>query len=213
MNAHYRIEEWFNSLAQRGGSMNREDICFLMVQARHLIEIADTPEQYRVVAFYADWIVHSALDRSIICFEMLRDITRLLAENTNPTRPDITREISRIIGFPQLRSELISLFRKNGLSIILFDYRKNWRSFVEFLLWFLNGQPIGFPEKLNSQTKKIRDEMLTLKMPYNLSVEALAVVNYNGVYHWALYVSGDKEITMMGQVEIAEAEDAFTAPP
>jgi hypothetical protein len=42
---------------------------------------------------------------------------------------------------------------------------------------------------------------------------ALAVVNHNGVYHWTLYVSGDKKITMMGQVEIAEAENAFSAPP
>ena len=144
---------------------------------------------------------------------MLRDIARVLAENANQTMFDITREISRVIGFPQLRLELINLFRKNGLPIILFDYRENWRNFVEFLLWFLNGQRIGFPEKLNHPTKKIHDEMLALKMPYNLAVEALAVVNHNGVYHWALFVAGDKEITMMGQVEIAEAEDSFSVPP
>lgn len=213
MNARYRIEEWFHRLEQPGERMNREDVCFLMVQARHLIEAAGTPERYRVAAFYADWTVHSALDRSHVCFEVLRDITRVLAENFTPTRPDITREVSRIIGFPQLRSELMNLFRDNRLPIILFDYRENWSSFVMFLLWFLAGQPIGFPENPTGRAKKIRDEILALQRPHNISVEALAVVNHEGIYHWLLAVSGDKEIRMMGPVEIAETADAFTTPP
>ncbi len=213
MNARYRIEEWFHRLEQSDARMNREDVCFLMVQARHLIETADAPERYYVAAFYADWIVHSTLDRSIVCFEVLRDITRVLAENFNPTRTDITREISRIIGFPRLRSELMNLFHDNGLPIILFDYRENWRDFVMFLLWFLNGQQIGFPKNPKGPAKKIRDEMLALQRPHNISVEALAVVNHEDVYYWQLRVSGNKKFTMMGQVEIAEAADAFSTPP
>lgn len=55
--------------------------------------------------------------------------------------------------------------------------------------------------------------MLALQRPHNISVEALAVVNREDVYHWLLRVSGDKEITMMGQVEIAEAADAFSTLP
>ncbi|HSA98452.1 MAG TPA: hypothetical protein VLF17_05180 [Candidatus Nitrosotenuis sp.] len=193
--------------------MNREDVCFLMVQVRHLIEVADRPERYRVASFYADWTVHSVLDRSPVCFEVLRDITRVLAENFNPTKPDITREVSRIIGFPQLRSELLVLFRDNDLPTILFDYRENWRSFVTFLLWFLVGQPIGFPERPTDRSKKIRDEMLSLQRPYNISVEALAIVNHEGVYHWILAVSGEKDVKMVGQIEIAETDDAFLTPP
>jgi hypothetical protein len=213
MNARYRIKEWFHRLEQSNGRMNREDICFLMVQTRHLIETTDAPERYYVASFYADWIVHSTLDRSIVCFEVLRDITRVLAENFNPTRTDITREISRIIGFPRLRSELIDLFRDNGLSIIVFDYYENWRDFVAFLLWFLNGQLIGFPKNPKGQAKKIRDEMLTFQRPHNISVEALSIVNHEGIYYWQLRVSGNKEFTMLGQVEIAEDSDAFSTPP
>jgi hypothetical protein len=213
MNAQYRIEEWFHSTEEANGRMEREDICFLMVQIRHLIEAASTPEDYRVAAFYADWTVHSALDRSPVCFDVLRDITRTLAENFNPTRTDITREISRIIGFPQLRSELMKLFRDNGLPTILFDYRENWNSFVTFLLWFLAGQRIRFPQNPTGKAKKIRDETLALRRPNNILVEELVIVHGEGVYRWLLEVSGDKKIRMMGQVEIAEAEDAFSAPP
>lgn len=214
MNARYRIEEWFHRVEQSGERMNREDVCFLMVQARHLIEGASTPEKYRVAAFYADWIVHSALDRSPVCFEVLRDITRVLAENFKPTRPDITREISRIIGFPLLRSELTNLFRDNELPIIIFDYRENWSSFVMFLLWFLADQTISFPENPTGRAKKIRDEIQMLQKPHNISAEALTVVvNHEGVYHWLLAVSGDKKFSIIGQVEIAETADAFTTPP
>ena len=213
MNAHYRVEEWFHRLEQTRGRMTREDVCFLMVQVRHLIEAASTPERYRLAAFYADWTVHSALDRSPVCFDILRDITIVLAENFSPTRPDITREISRIIGFPQLRSELMNIFRDNELPIMLFDYRENWNSFVMFLLWFLAGQPISFPENPTGRAKKIRDEILALQRPNNILVKALAVVNHEGSYHWILAVSGDKKIRMMGPVEIAEAEDAFSTPP
>jgi hypothetical protein len=55
--------------------------------------------------------------------------------------------------------------------------------------------------------------MLAFQAPYNLSVEALAVINDKGVYRWTLHVSGEKEITLIGQVEIAEDENAFLVPP
>jgi hypothetical protein len=213
MNAAYRIEEWFHRIEKSSAQMNREDVCFLMVQIRHLIEAAGKPERYRVASLYADWTVHSALDRSSVCFEVLRDITRLLAENFNQTRPDVTREISRIIGFPQLRSELLALFKNSGLPTILFDYRENWENFVIFLLWFLADQPISFPSKPTGRSKKIRSEIFALRRPHRISVEALAIVNHGGVYHWLLEVSGDKNVKMMGQIEIAEAKEAFSPPP
>ena len=210
MNARYRIEEWFHSLEQSGERMKREDVCFIMVQARHLIERAHAQEKYRLATFYADWTVHSAIDRSPVCFEILTDITRVLSVSFNETKLDITSEISRVIGFPRLRSELMNLFLDNGLPTILFEYIENWRSFVMFLLWFLAGQPIRFPDSPSGRVNKIREEMLALQRPHNIAVESLAVAIHQDVFHWVLEVSGDKEITMMGQVEIAEAADAFS---
>ncbi|MBN1152967.1 MAG: hypothetical protein JXA58_07140 [Dehalococcoidia bacterium] len=196
-----------------GEKANREDACFLMVQVRHLIETADHPENFRVAAFYADWTVHSMLDSSPVCFEVLRDITRVLAENFNPTRRDFTTEVSRIIGFPKLRSELTELFRISGLPTVLFDYQENWRSFLGFLTWFLAGQPIRFPARPKGRAKQIRDEMLALKRPNNIIVEALAVVSLEGVPHWQLQVHGDKQFNVMGLIEMAEPVDAFVPPP
>jgi hypothetical protein len=107
----------------------------------------------------------------------------------------------------------MTLFRENELPTIIFDYYENWRNFVTFLLWFLAGQPIGFPDNPKGSAKKIQDEMLALPRPNNISVEALAVVNHESVYHWLLVISGDKKVRFVGQVEIAETEDAFFSPP
>jgi len=193
--------------------MNREDVSSIMVHSRLLIESADNPDDYRVARFYVDWTVHTALHRSIAGCEVLRDITRALAENVNPTRPDITREVSRIIGLPRLRSELMELFRNNGLPQALFAYQQNWADFVAFLTWFLAEQPIKWPDKPRGRASEIQAEMLALDRPHNLSVEALALVDWGGVCHWQLQVAGDKEYTMMGPLEIAEDADRFLPPP
>jgi hypothetical protein len=98
MNARHRLEEWFDRLGAAGETMKREDACFVMVQARHLIEAAEARERFRVVSFYADWTVHAALDRSLVCFEVLRDIARVIAENMTPTSPDTSSLIPTSLG-------------------------------------------------------------------------------------------------------------------
>jgi hypothetical protein len=213
MNARHRIQEWFHRLEQPGEQMKREDVCFLMAQARHLVERDSAPERYRLISFYADWTVHSALDRSIVCCEVLRDITRVLAENFEKTRPDISKCISQVIGFPRLRSELLNLFRANGLPIVLFEYLENWNGFVAFLLWHLAGTPISFPGDPQGRAKEIREEMLGLQRPHSIVVEALAVVNHHGVPSWLLEVSGEKQIKMVFRVDLAEPPTAFSPPP
>ena len=38
MTTQDRIKNWVERVSQQGSYMEREDICFLMVQARHLLE-------------------------------------------------------------------------------------------------------------------------------------------------------------------------------
>ncbi len=213
MNARYRIEHWFERLRQPGEKMKREDVCFLMVQTRHLIEASGTPDRYRLAAFYADWTVHTALDRSPVCFEILRDITRVIAQNWGPTSPDLTSQVSGVIGLPRLRAELMTLFRENDLPVTVFEYYENWKGFGMFLLWHLAGQPIGWPADPKGRVKAIREEMLALPRPHNISAETLAIVDHEGKYHWMLQVCGDKTFTIVGGLDAIEGPEAFATPP
>ena len=211
MRARDRIDSWFQRL-NATASMAREDVCFLMVQSRHLIEVSGDAAAYRTVSFYADWVVHSALDRSPVCLEVLRDITAVIAANFNPTG-NVTAEVSSVIGLPRLRAELTRLFQGNDLPIVIFRFRENWKGFVAALLWFIEGQPIGFPEPLRGKAKEIHAEMLALPRPRDFYVETLAVVTHNNAYHWLLQLGGEKAFSMMGQMELAEPEERFDPPP
>ena len=186
--------------------MAREDACFLMVQVRHLIEGSETPDNYRVAEFYATWTVHTELDRSIVCLEILRDITCVLAANFNPTSPDLTSQISQVIGFPRLRSELVKLFIENKLPLVIFEHWENWKNFVGFLIWHVIGQPIGFPERLTGRAKTIHAEMMALPRPSNIAVDKLMIIAHADTPHWFLQLSGDKTVNMMGLLDIGSAD-------
>lgn len=207
-----RIQEYFHKLSERRAVMEREDACFLMVQARHLVEESDNPEEYRSVRFYGDWVVHPELIRSKVCLETLKDITRALADNWNPTSPDVTTQVSRIIGIPTLRKELMTLFQKNKLPLQLFEYFKNWQGFIGFLTWLLMNKPIGFAKDLPKWALDIRDEMIAMQKPANYWVERLMIVNIQDRPHWLLKLNGEKQLTMVGLLDLGEQPQVFRSP-
>ena len=208
-----RIQSWFERLGQNDGQMAREDACFLMVQARHLVEARPDPSPSRVVGFYADWTVHTKLDRSVVCLEILRDITRVLADNFSTTHTDVTLEVSRVIGLHLLRSQLVALFKASGLPTAVFEYRVNWIGFVGFLLWLLEGQPIEFPAKRGNQVEAIYQEALQAGAPSGIVVEGLEIVRVGEKAHWMLHVGGKKRVRMVGQIGLADDPTSFLAPP
>ena len=212
MNARQRIAEWFDRLNQ-GAKMSKEDVCFLMVQIRHLIETSSTRSNYRIASFYADWTVHSALDRSPVCFEILRDITRVLVESWAVTSADMPGKISGIIGLPKLRAELTTLFSEYQLPLAVFEYYENWKYFGAFLLWHIEGQPITWPSEPRKAATAIRAEMLALPRPNNIASEALVIFRHEATYKWRLELSGDKAISIVGGLDSLEEPAAFRLPP
>ena len=208
-----RIQRWFERLEQGDGQMAREDICFLMVQARHLVEASADPNAYHVLDFYADWIVHTKLDRSPLGLEMLRDITRELAENFTTTNKDVALEVSRVIGFRVLRSQLVAVFHANGLPVVAFEYLPNWKGFVGFLLGFLEGQPIEFPGKRDRRADAIYRQAVEAGASCGIVVEGLEIVGIDGEAHWVVHVGGNKSVRMVGRISLDEAPGSFLPPP
>lgn len=212
IDARHRISQWFDQLAQTDQCMKRQDVCFLMVQTRHLIEAAGKPSDSRIVAFYADWVVHTSLDRSTVCFETLKNLTSELAKNFKPTSPTLTSQISSVIGFPRLRAELTQLFACSGLPTVVFDSFTNWQGFLSFLLWLISGQPVQFPKDAKGSAKKLRDEILATNRPHDILVESIAVEYFDDAYHWKLRVSGQKGITIIGRIDPGEPQANFSSP-
>ena len=67
--------------------------------------------------------------------------------------------------------------------------------------------------KADGAARRIREEMLALRRRHNVAVEALAIVDHQGTYHWCLHVSGDKTLTMIGLIDIGETRADFPPSP
>lgn len=194
-----RIQQWLHKVAERNGHVEQEDACFLMVQVRHLIEEDGQKDQYRTAQFYADWTVHTKLDRSELCLEILRDITAVLAENWGHTEKDVTAEVSKVIALSRLKSELITLFRANGLPIEPFDIAENWQGLAGLIVSFLLNKPVAFPaENPSRRAREIREEMMAIQRPANFWAESLLIIDFDGAPHWCVQLGGDKEVRIMG---------------
>lgn len=199
--AQRRIEDWLSRLRESNGQMAREDVCFLMVQARHLVEASGTSSDFRAVAFFADWTVHSLLERTKGGFEVLHEITRILARNWSRGQEDVVTEVSRVIGFGRLRREMLALFRRFELPTVLFEVPENWLSVCGFLLWHLEGQRIEFPKKPTGWIAQTKAALLALSRPHDFAVDSLEIVRHENRPHWLLQVSGEKRFQIMGPME------------
>jgi hypothetical protein len=118
-----------------------------MVQARHLLEESLKRKEYVVLEFYCDWMVHTKLDRSEVSMSILRDITKVIIKNWNPTSGDTVNQVSEVIGLSKLKTELIKLFDECNLPTAIFTIEENWKNLMGFLTYFLAYKPVSFPQE------------------------------------------------------------------
>ena len=198
MTTQDRIKNWLDRVSQPDGLMEREDICFLMVQARHLLEESPQRKEYKVIEFYCDWMVHSKLDRSEVSVLILRDITKVIAKNWNPTSNYTVNEVSKVIGLFKLRTELIKLFKEYNLPVTIFDIEENWKNLVGFLTYFLANKLVSFPQENPIKKTKLRmiwEEMIAFDKPANFWIENLTIIGIDDIPHWCVELGGDKRTT------------------
>ncbi|MCC6323807.1 hypothetical protein IT400_03375 [Candidatus Nomurabacteria bacterium] len=196
MTAKDHIKEWLNIVSEKGGYIEKQDIVFLMVQARHLIENHQHISKYRTIEFYSNWIVHTHLDRpSEISLSIFRDITKTLSANWNPTSPDMVSQISKIIGLSNLRSELTLLFQENELPLELFNIYENWKNITTFLLYFLQNKPLIFPKNTKNKFNIFIEEIMNLKKPADFWIKNLSIIGINNRPHWCFELGGEKNTT------------------
>jgi hypothetical protein len=199
MTAKDHIKNWIERISKKG--MEREDIVFLMVQARHLVEDSPNRTKYKIIEFYCDWIVHTKLDRPtetrLIIF---REITKIISANWNPTSPDIVNDISKVIALDSLKIELILLFQENDLPLELFNIHENWKYITGFLTYFLQNKLLIFPNQrkdTGGKFKTVINEILTYKKPADFWIKNISIRGMNGRPFWCIELGGEKDTTKL----------------
>jgi hypothetical protein len=132
----------------------KSDIVNLMTQTRRLLEIEDKKKQYSILNFYCNWSVHSKLDGSSICYEILEKLSDMLIAYDN--RSDMILNVNEILSIPKLKKEFIQLFQDNNLSLIPFQIKENWKNIFMLVASNLIERPIEFPELIDLNKKRYK---------------------------------------------------------
>jgi len=195
MTARDHIKDWLDVVAQHG-HLEKQDIVFLMVQARHLIENHPDISKYRTIEFYSDWIVHTKLDRpSSMRLAVFRDITNALSKHWQADSGSLPGAISKIIGLGNLRNELVSIFQENELNTELFINYENWKTIAGALTYFLQNKLLVFPLENKGKFKAFVKEIMTLQKPADFWIKNLSIVGINDRPHWCFELGGEKDTT------------------
>jgi hypothetical protein len=120
-------------------------VCYAFVEMRKLLEKLGMKEEFRLIIFYADWVVHPVLDRGK-AKSQLREIEAMLvaALQANPDA-DIISLILPFLSLGQLRQELSKFFQ-------IFDLPKTaledgWNSFTDNLMSIICDCPLVMLDK------------------------------------------------------------------
>ena len=196
------IKEWIDRVAERG--MEREDVVFLMVEIRQLIEAQSDISQNRVTQLYCNWMVHPNLFSSDGGLIVIRELTKKLAENWSMSNESLVSEMSSIFGLSKLRQELIKLFEKHSIPTNIFSECKNWKNIVGCLTYFLRGKPIVFPSKervKKQRLKELIDEINSLKKPADFYIKKVSIIG-NVSPFWCIELGGEKKLELVGELSI-----------
>lgn len=136
--------------------MEKEDVVFLMVQVRHLIEGKHNISDYRVTELYCNWMVHTALFSSDGDLLIIKELTNALVRGWTKSEK-LVQETSNVFGLSNLRTELTKLFYEHSIPTILFDDYENWKNLAGFLIYYLRGKPIHLPSKENIKKQRLLD--------------------------------------------------------
>ena len=85
----------------------------LMAEIRKVLEIDDLDDRFRILKFFCNWALHSAVDRGDIPLELLRSITNVVIRHRNILRwvPGFERML-----FPKLRRDFRRFLKEHQVS-------------------------------------------------------------------------------------------------
>jgi hypothetical protein len=108
------------------GIATEEDVIYLMVKIRKLLERKNLKAEYPVLLFYCDWSLHASMDRG-----GAREMLRLVDGYLSGRRPRAVSELTRLLGLPILRSEMCRFLANFGVSDQVIRDEEAWLNFRE----------------------------------------------------------------------------------
>lgn len=117
-----------------------EDLLFLLVKMRKLLERKELMRDYPVLLFYCDWSVHARMDRQG-AEQMLQLVDELIDRHRKGNR-DALRETARLLSLAGLRVEIARFCKQFGLPLYLITDEDIWDRFRELFVENISDCPL-----------------------------------------------------------------------
>lgn len=111
-----------------GGITAEEDVVYLMVKIRKLLERKNLKAEYPVLLFYCDWSLHASMDRRG-ANEMLNAIDALVGSYLIRGDGTAVGELSDLLSLRVLREEICRLLEHCGVSDSTIRDEEAWAQF------------------------------------------------------------------------------------
>jgi hypothetical protein len=127
-----------------------EDLLFLLVKMRKLLERKELKRDYPALLFYCDWSVHAVMDRQG-AKDMLRQVDELIDRYLDGNR-DTLREVAALLSLAGLRTEIRRFCGHFGLPPYVVAYDDTWNRFRELFVRNISDCPLI----LNGPSRHVR---------------------------------------------------------
>ena len=147
---NYRLEKLLKK-AKRLRRIDESAVRNIVATTRELIEAANSQSSYPVATLYCNWSLHTLISASLTALRCLEGITqKILHQSTMTVTADELLDFlsNQVFQTDRLRSEMLELFRNNGLPCFLFSEEYNWYIFASLLYSDLVGKRLQYPENV-----------------------------------------------------------------
>ena len=130
---------------------SEEQVVYILVQMRKLIDHSQNKSKYLVLIFYCDWALHIKLDRTTAC-QMLEKFDEALgAQNDDKTYRVAVEMLGPIISFETFRDEFINFLLEQSLPTQIAGKMQPWGRFLQLYLRVVTDCPLAYSRKLPLQ--------------------------------------------------------------
>lgn len=147
MSAARRLIDLSEGIASSGGA-SRSDALRILPLARELAEARGELAGYPTTRFFADWALHSQLDRAS-AQALLDRVAKVVRDNWSGDVGNIVIGISQLLSPYLLRDELERLFCSANVPLLVLRLPEPWTTFARWILQDLLEKPVigsAFPD-------------------------------------------------------------------
>lgn len=161
-------------------TLTKPEASYVLSQLRKLMEHMGSAAVagYPVLKSYANWSVHTAIDREPVAMDMLHDIHQRMGTLKDvPDNDRLIREFSDLLSLKELRAQMQNMLNAVGLPDDICTDDARWINFREHLISIIRDCPVRFPARkdMSAKTKTLYDAVMNNPLKPGMAITQVSI--------------------------------------